>query len=73
MPELLPGILKGIPIKGSTPKSYLKSSSDASEGHKTSTNLSVRTCFGQFSDWQGKYFGQSQETPGWCTEHPPMY
>ena len=55
---------EGIPVKRLTPKSYLKSFSDASESHKTSTNLSVRAYFRQFSDWQETYFGHSQESPG---------
>ena len=47
------------------PKNHLKSFSDASKSHKTSTNVSDRAYFRQFSDWQEKHFGHSQESPCW--------
>ena len=37
---------------------------DALKGRKTSTNLSNRAYFRQFSDWQERHFGHSQESPG---------
>ena len=49
--RLLTRYVRRHPSKSLTPKRYLKSFSDASESHKTSTNLFVRVNFRQFSDW----------------------
>ena len=44
-------------------KNHMKSFPDAPKSHKTSTNLSDRAYFRQFSDWWERHFGHSQESP----------
>ena len=51
-----------------SPQKPPESFPDASKRHKTSTNLSNRAYFRQFSDWQERHFRHSQESPGLFTE-----